>query len=169
MLILECLFKNQNHYLSLGTTFINGVGLVWVIFITFIFNYWMLIDNITFCIFRIQVTIISSFYFVNTPWGPTFLHLVIPFKWFESEVVNKFQYFAAFLRDVFPSPQHPWHLLVVGMSILPTLRYQLVYIYLCLNLQVIQIYVSYMKIKIPKNMLDLDSVQWHNFPPPHKK
>ncbi len=36
-------------------------------------------------------------------------------------------------------------------------------------LQEVQTYVSCMKTKIPKNMLDLDSVQWHNFPPFHKK
>jgi hypothetical protein len=32
-----------------------------------------------------------------------------------------------------PSPQHPWQLLVVSMSIWPTLRDQFVY-YLCLDI-----------------------------------
>jgi len=35
-------------------------------------------------------------------------------------------------------------------------------------LQEVQTYVSCMKTKIPNNMLNLDSAQWHNFPPPHK-
>ncbi len=36
-------------------------------------------------------------------------------------------------------------------------------------LQKVQTHVSYMKTKILENMLDMDSAQWHSFPPPHKK
>jgi hypothetical protein len=49
--LFGCLFLNQNHWVFLGTTFQNGVGLVWVISTTLIFNCWRLIDNLVFCMF----------------------------------------------------------------------------------------------------------------------
>jgi len=49
------------------------------------------IDGSHFCIFRIQAMIITSCYFVRTLNGSTFLDLVEPFRWLESDVNGMLQ------------------------------------------------------------------------------
>jgi hypothetical protein len=71
-------------------------------FINFSFNYWRVIDNLVVYMFETQVIIVASFYFVNTPWGPIFLLLVLPLKWFESEVIGMFQYLVVFCKEMCP-------------------------------------------------------------------
>ncbi len=60
---------------------------------TFSFNY---------CMFKTQMTIVASSYSISTPWGPIFLILIIPLRWFENEVNGMFQYLAAFCKEVCP-------------------------------------------------------------------
>ncbi len=54
------------------------------------------------CMFWTQVVLISSFYFINTPWGPTFLIPILPSRWSKSKFNIMFQYLLAFLEDVYP-------------------------------------------------------------------
>ncbi len=49
------------------------------------------IDGSHFCIIRIHAMIITSCYFVSTSNGSTFLYLVVPFTWLESDVNGMFQ------------------------------------------------------------------------------
>lgn len=53
-------------------------------------------------IFWTRVAIVSSFYFINTPWGPTFLIPILPLRWSKSKVNMMFQYLLTFLENVCP-------------------------------------------------------------------
>jgi hypothetical protein len=64
--------------------------MVYVILATFNFSYYKVIDNPKVYMFKTQLTIIASSCFVNTPWGPTFLLLVLPWRWYENEVSGMF-------------------------------------------------------------------------------
>jgi hypothetical protein len=97
-----CRCLNQNHKKLLGTPCLNDVTLVWVIFATFIFNCYSVIDSPTFYIARIQAIIVSSFYSMSTHAGPPFLDFVLPFMCFNREVQCMFHYLLVCINDVFP-------------------------------------------------------------------
>jgi hypothetical protein len=71
-------------------TILNGVSLACVILATFNFNYWRVINNPTVCMFKTQVTIASSSYSINTPWGPTFLLLVLLYLFIYLQLMHSF-------------------------------------------------------------------------------
>ncbi len=63
-------------------------------------NFKSMTYNLPFWMFRTQITIASSSYSINMLFRPTFLDLVLPFKWSKSEFNVMFQYFVTFLKDV---------------------------------------------------------------------
>jgi len=70
------------------------------------FNYlnssWRVMDKPTFCMFKIQVIIASSFGFISTPYKPIFLILVLPLRWCNSKVKGMFQNLLTFFKEVCP-------------------------------------------------------------------
>ncbi len=79
-------------------TISKWVGLVYVTLITFSFSYCIVIDNLAMCIFKTQTKIVISSNFASIFWGPSFLLLVLPLKWFENEVSGMFQYLTVFSK-----------------------------------------------------------------------
>jgi hypothetical protein len=73
-----------------------------VISVTFNFSCWKVTDSLAACMFETQMTIIISSYFASTFWGPIFLLLVLPLRWFENEVSGMFQYLTAFNKEMCP-------------------------------------------------------------------
>ncbi len=71
-----------------------------MILTTFSLTYWRMMDKLVFCMFKILMTNLSSFCFVNTPWRPNFLVLVLPLRLFNSEVKRIFQYVLTFLKGI---------------------------------------------------------------------
>jgi hypothetical protein len=51
---------------------------------------------------KMQVTIITSFYDVSTPFTPTFFVHVLPFKWLDKELTSMFHNFLAFFNVILP-------------------------------------------------------------------
>jgi hypothetical protein len=80
----------------------NGVGLVWMHFSTFIFNYCKLIDNPTSCINKTQATTIWSSFIINMLVSPNILDLDFPYKWLDNEVRHMFQCLFTFFNEVVP-------------------------------------------------------------------
>ncbi len=62
----------------------------------------MVINNPTVYMFKTQVITVASFCSISTPWGPTFLFLVLPLRWFKNEVSGMFQYVATFHKEMCP-------------------------------------------------------------------
>jgi hypothetical protein len=52
--------------------------------------------------FKMQVTIFTSSCSIKTPWGPTFLLLVLELRWFKSEISGMFQYLVAVHKELCP-------------------------------------------------------------------
>ncbi len=100
MLSSRCWHLNQYHQELLNTPCWNGVTLVWIIFVTFIFNYCRVIDSPTFYIAKFQVTTTSSSFFVSTPPSPHFLDFVLPFKWFDKKVRGMFQCLLTYFNEL---------------------------------------------------------------------
>ncbi len=71
-------------------------------FNTFNLNCWRVIDNPTICMLKFQATIAPSSSFVNTPCKPIFLVMVLPLRWFKSEVKRMFQFLLTCLKEVCP-------------------------------------------------------------------
>jgi hypothetical protein len=61
-----------------------------------------LIDRPIFCIAKIQVTIVTSSFVVNTPFTLTFFVHVLPFKWLNKEFKGMLQNLLASLNVVLP-------------------------------------------------------------------
>jgi len=80
----------------------KGVGLVWVNFATFNFNYCKLINNPTSYFAKTQTTTTWSSSFVSTHVDPSFLNVVLPYKWLNNEVKGMFQCIVAFLDEIIP-------------------------------------------------------------------
>ncbi len=69
---------------------------------TFTFNCCRVTYNPIVCMFKTQVTIVASSYFINTPWECTFLFTVLPLKWSKSEFGGMLQYLLTFCKNVCP-------------------------------------------------------------------
>lgn len=68
----------------------------------FCFDCYKVMESITSCIPKTQATSVLSSSFVNTPYEPTFIELVLPFKWFKRKVHGMCQNFFFFLKKVWP-------------------------------------------------------------------
>ncbi len=84
------------------TLCLNGVGLVWVSSVTFIFICCNVIENPHSYIPRIHGIIIISSSCVNTIVSPIFPLLVLPFKWSKRELGGMFQDLFAFFNECVP-------------------------------------------------------------------
>ncbi len=96
-----CLCLNQYHQKSLGTSFQNVVGLVWVTFATFHLSCCSVMENPHSYIFKTHATTTWFFSFVITQW----LNLStfsFSFKWSESEVIGMHQNLLAPCKEVLP-------------------------------------------------------------------
>jgi hypothetical protein len=72
MLMLGCLFWNHFHQKKFETPSLNDVGLICVIFATFNFNYFIVMDSLHSCIVNVHSTMALSSSYVNTPIVPIF-------------------------------------------------------------------------------------------------
>jgi hypothetical protein len=90
---------NQYHQLLLDVPFQNDIGLVCV-FVTFIFNCYILIDSPHSYITKVHLIISTSSFVVSTPLSPIFFNLVFPFKWSKNELKGM-------LMNVSLFQQHP--------------------------------------------------------------
>jgi hypothetical protein len=98
MLISRCLHLNEYHQLLPGIPFWNGVALICVSSVTFIINYYRLINNSHSCIANVHVIISALFFFVNTFPGPVFQNLVFPFRWLAKEFIGMFHDLLALIK-----------------------------------------------------------------------
>ncbi len=71
-------------------------------FATFIFNYCKLIDNPISCIDKTQATTIWSSFTINMLVSPSFLDLVLPYKWLHNEVRDMFYCLFTSLNEIVP-------------------------------------------------------------------
>ncbi len=70
----------------LGTPSLNGVSLICVIFTTFNFNCYMVMDSLHSFIANVHSTMALSSSSINTSTNPIWRLLVLPFKWLDREV-----------------------------------------------------------------------------------
>jgi hypothetical protein len=97
ILISSWRFLNQYHQLALGTSFQNGVGMVYVTSRTFNFSCCKVIHNLVVYMFKTQVTIFASSCLLVHLGVPL---LVLPLRWSKSEVNGTFQYMATFHKEI---------------------------------------------------------------------
>jgi len=102
MLKLGCMCLNQYHQLLLSIPSWNNVGLFYVNFTTFSFNWCRLMDNMYFCIAKVHLITWTSSSIVSTPPNPIFLNLVFPWRWLENEFKGMFHVFLALLNECVP-------------------------------------------------------------------
>ncbi len=69
---------------------------------TFGFDYYEVMDNITSCISITWATSVLSSLSINIPYEPTFIELVLPFKWFKRKVHDTCQKLLVFLKNNWP-------------------------------------------------------------------
>ncbi len=87
MIMLGYLFWNHFNQEFLGTSSLNGVGIICVIFVTFNFNCCMVMDNPHSYITNVHSTMGLFSSSINTPIGPILQLLVLPFiRWSDREV-----------------------------------------------------------------------------------
>ncbi len=99
MFIFRYFCLNQYHQLFPSIPSQNGVSLVYVSFVTFIFSCCGLMDNPHSCMSKVHLIITTSSSFVSTPFGPIFLDMVFPFRWSIMELIGMFHDLMAFLRE----------------------------------------------------------------------
>ncbi len=78
------------------------VALVYVSSITFIFNYFRLMDSPHSYIVNVHAITIASSSSISTPLIPIFLNLVFPFKWSKKELIGMFHDLLALLKECLP-------------------------------------------------------------------
>lgn len=89
--------------------------------------------------FVIQSTTITSSSFIGTPSRPIFLHLVLPFKWFNNDDNGMSQCLLVFSWKSPFFSLHPWPLLVLHLSINGSRAYKaLIVLFLIFVLLVLQ-------------------------------
>ncbi len=99
MVKLGCLFWNQHHHESIRTPSFNGVNLVWVIFATFNLSWCKVTLNPHFYIVKVHAITSTSSCSDNTPIGPIFLDLVLPFKLLDRIMKSIHQWWLAFHNE----------------------------------------------------------------------